>query len=91
MSAKKLGIPFSVRHIGSLLNVFFSDDPPSDITKRGDHALVTKFHLACVNRGLHIAGRGMFALSTAIDESIVDEAISHASAAMADVANEMDA
>lgn len=88
-SAAKLGLPFSVNHIGSLLNIFFVDEPPADITQRTDYAAVTKFHLACLNNGLLIAGRGMFALSTIMDEALIDESVERAAAAMAAVAEEL--
>lgn len=88
-AARTRGLPFSVRQIGSLLNVFFTDAPPDDITARKDHDLVRKYHVACLNRGLVIAARGMFVISTVMDERLIGEVVERASAAMDDVIAEM--
>ena len=87
--AQRLGLPFSVNHAGSLLNIFFTSEAPADITQRDDHALITQFHLACLNHGLSIAGRGMFVISTVMDAELIDEVIDRAGMAMADLAREM--
>lgn len=87
-AAATRGLPFSVRHVGSLLNVFFTDSPPDDITARDDHDEIRKYHVACLNRGLMIASRGMFVISTVMDERLIGEVIERATAAMDDVVAE---
>lgn len=88
-SAAKLALPFSVNHSGSLLNIFFIDNPPDDIKQRDDHEIITKFHLACLNHGILIATRGMFVVSTIMTTELIDETIDRAAMAMSDVAEEL--
>lgn len=88
-SARKYGLPFSVNHSGSLLNIFFSEHTPEDITTREDHRMITKFHLACLNHGVTIASRGMFVLSTIMDSAIIQEALERIDLAMKDLADEI--
>lgn len=88
-AAGKYGLPFSVNHSGSLLNVFFSNHSPDDISAREDHRLITKFHLACLNHGIMIAGRGMFVLSTVMDRKLVDEVLARVELAMKDLSAEL--
>ena len=80
------GLPFSVNHAGSLMNVFFTPTPPAARLVRTDAPTMYRFHLAALNHGLFIAPRGMLALSTVITDKLVDEIITRATAAFADVA-----
>jgi glutamate-1-semialdehyde 2,1-aminomutase len=84
------GLPFSVNHAGSLINVFFTPTPPATRLLRDDAATMYRFHLAALNHGLFLAPRGMLALSTVIDGALVDEVIERAAAAFADVSAEAD-
>ena len=71
-------VPLSTRRVGSLLQVVFDDE-----------RAVPLFHLAALNHGLFFAARGLLALSTVVDEPLVDEAAERAAAALADVAKEL--
>jgi len=86
--AAALGLPFSVRRVGSLLNVYFSSTPPPANLRRNDQALLAKFHLAGMNRGLYFASRGMLVLATVLDDPLLGEVIERAGAALEDVAAE---
>src|SRR5271154_2811009 len=84
--ARQVDLPFSVRHCGSLLNVFFLKDPPAPTIARDDARAVGNFHLAALNQGLFVAPRGMIALSTVITDEVLSEICERAAKAMADVA-----
>jgi glutamate-1-semialdehyde 2,1-aminomutase len=89
-AARQVELPFSVRHCGSLLNVFFLKDPPPATIARDDARAVANFHLAALNQGLFLAPRGMIALSTAITDEVLSEICERAAKAMADVAQAFD-
>lgn len=83
-SAGQHGLPLSLNRCGSLLQVYFDEeDPANEPMDR-----MSAFHLALLNHGVMTASRGMFALSTVMDESLLDEAAQRADAAMEDVARE---
>lgn len=88
-SASKLGLPFSTNREGSMLNVFFQDQAPTQGPLRDDEKEIALFYLAAMNRGLLMATRGMIALSTVMDEARIDDVADRAAAAMADVAAEL--
>jgi glutamate-1-semialdehyde aminotransferase len=48
-------LPFSVRRVGSLLNVFFTVSPPQAAIVRTDSNLMAAFHLPGMNHGLYFA------------------------------------
>ncbi len=85
-AARQLGLPFSVRHYGSLMNVFFLKEPPPATIAREDARTIASFHLAALNQGLFLAPRGMIALSTVITDEVLSEICARAAQAMADVA-----
>ncbi len=85
-AAMAVELPFSVRRIGSLMNVFFLNDPPAPTIARDDAKLIGEFHLAMLNNGLFIAPRGMIALSTVMTEELMNEIVQRASQALQDVA-----
>lgn len=87
-AAARVGIPFSVNRVGSLLQVFLSERPAAVLPERTDLDLMKRFHLAALNHGLFIAPRGMVALSTVMDEAEIDESVARAEDAMRDVASE---
>ena len=88
-AANKHGLPLSINHYGSCLNLYFSEAVPRSSSIREDGELIEKFHLACMNHGLFIAPRGMIALSTVITEKDIAGAVERADMAMCDVAAEM--
>lgn len=73
----ELGLAIQATGMGSLLNLHLLDGPIRDKrdVARANPAHVRLFHLACLNAGLFPAGRGLMCISTAMDESIVDEAL----------------
>ncbi|MEE2776378.1 MAG: aminotransferase class III-fold pyridoxal phosphate-dependent enzyme [Acidobacteriota bacterium] len=87
-AAEEAGIAFSMRRVGSMMSVYFSAEPPSSSMVREDGEIMSRFHLAALNRGLNIAPRGMVVLATVVDDAVVDEAVARASAAMRDVVAE---
>jgi hypothetical protein len=46
-------------------------------------------HLAALNHGVFASGRGMLALSTALDDELLEEVVDRYSAAFADVTAEL--
>ncbi len=85
-AAHQVELPFSVRHYGSLMNVFFLKAPPPATIAPEDARAVASFHLAALNQGLFLGPRGMIALSTAITDEVLSEICERAAKAMADVA-----
>jgi glutamate-1-semialdehyde 2,1-aminomutase len=85
-AASAVELPFSVRRIGSLMNIFFLNDPPKPTIARDDARLIAEFHLAALNHGLFLAPRGLIALSTVMNDDLVSEILERAGAAMQDVA-----
>ncbi len=85
-AARQVGLPFSVRHYGSLMNVFFLKELPPATIAREDARAIASFHLAALNQGLFLAPRGMIALSTVITDEVLSEICARAAKAMADVA-----
>jgi glutamate-1-semialdehyde 2,1-aminomutase len=85
-AARQVGLPFSVRHYGSLMNVFFLKEPPPATIAREDARAIASFHLAALNQGLFLAPRGMIALSTVITDEVLSDICARAAKAMADVA-----
>lgn len=84
-AVKAAGLPISVNHFGSCLNIYFSDTPPQSSIVREDHAIMTKFHHAAMNHGLFLAPRGMIALSTIMTSAHIQEALKSVEAALRDV------
>ena len=87
--AQQLEVPFSVRQVGSLMNIFFTNVAPPATIAREDLRTMAQFHLAALNHGLFIAPRGLIALSTAIGDNLISETCERASRAMTDVARHM--
>ncbi len=85
-AARQVDLPFSVRHYGSLMNVFFLKEPPPATIARDDARAIANFHLAALNNGLFLAPRGMIALSTVITDELLSEICERAAKAMAEVA-----
>jgi glutamate-1-semialdehyde 2,1-aminomutase len=85
-AARQVGLPFSVRHYGSLMNLFFLKEPPPATIAREDARAIAGFHLAALNQGLFLAPSGMIALSTVITDEVLSDICARAAKAMADVA-----
>ncbi len=88
-AARLAGLPLAVNHVGSCLNLYFSETAPESSVVRDDTEIVGKFHLACLNHGLFLAPRGMIALATVFTRNHHEETLERATAAMGDVAAEM--
>ncbi len=88
-AAQRAGLPLSINHFGSCLNLYFSPTVPESSIVREDDEIVSRFHLAAMNHGLFLAPRGMIALSTVTTRQHVEEALERAEAAMQDVAAEI--
>jgi glutamate-1-semialdehyde 2,1-aminomutase len=88
-AAERTGLPLSINHVGSCLNLYFSETAPESSIVRADGEIVGRFHLAAMNHGLFLAPRGMIALSTVFTPAHIEEAIERAEAAMQDVAAEI--
>jgi glutamate-1-semialdehyde 2,1-aminomutase len=86
-AAMAVELPFSVRRVGSLMNVFFLNEPPPPTIARDDAKLMAEFHLAMLNHGLFLAPRGLIALSTVMTDELMNEIIQRASQALHDVAS----
>jgi glutamate-1-semialdehyde 2,1-aminomutase len=85
-AATEAELPFSVRQFGSLMNVFFMNEPPPATIAREDMRTMALFHLAALKHGLFIAPRGLLALSTVVTDELLNEVCERAGKAMADVA-----
>ncbi len=88
-AAEKTGLPLSINHVGSCLNLYFSATAPESSILRADGEMVGRFHLAAMNHWLFLAPRGMIALSTVLTRAHIEEAVARAEAAMRDVAAEI--
>src|SRR5271155_3316421 len=86
-AAMAVELPFSVRRVGSLMNVFFLNEPPPPMIARDDAKLMAEFHLAMLNHGLFLAPRGLIALSTVMTDELMNEIIQRAAQALQDVAS----
>jgi glutamate-1-semialdehyde 2,1-aminomutase len=84
--AAAAGLPFSLRRVGSLINVYFSPEPPEANQVRTDHDLMTRFHLAALNRGVFMVPRGLVNPSTAVTSDDLGIAIDRLGDAIDDVA-----
>jgi glutamate-1-semialdehyde 2,1-aminomutase len=89
-AARHAELPFSVRQVGSLMNIFFLNEPPAATIVRDDSRAIANFHLAALNHGLFVAPRGLIALSTVINDELLNEIIGRAAEAIADVARSAD-
>ncbi len=85
-AARDLELPFSVRQTGSLMNIFFTREPPPATILREDSRQIANFHLAALMHGLFFAPRGLIALSTVIGDELLSEICERAAEAMIDLA-----
>ncbi len=88
-SAAKHGVPYSSRRIGSLMNVWFSEELPASNHVRTDNELATLFHLACMANGIFAVPRTLVNISTATTDEDVKEIIQRLDATFDDMAAEI--
>ena len=74
--AAKLELPLTVPSNGSVMGVYFSRDRLQPGPEVPNPELSQRFHLACLNNGVHMGPGGVIALSTAIDDGIMAGVIS---------------
>jgi glutamate-1-semialdehyde 2,1-aminomutase len=88
-SAAKHGLPYSSRRIGSLMNVWFSDELPAANHVRTDNELATLFHLGCMANGIFAVPRTLVNISTATTDEDVTEIIQRLDATFDEMAAEI--
>ena len=74
--AATLGVPLTVPSNGSVMGVYFTRDRLQPGPEVPNPELSQRFHLACLNKGVHMGPGGVIALSTAIDDGIMAGVIS---------------
>lgn len=76
-AAQKAGVPASVCRDGSLMQMHFTEKKPHDYASTATPyaPLNPLFHLALLQKGIYIAPRGAWALSTVMNEAEIDKAI----------------
>jgi glutamate-1-semialdehyde 2,1-aminomutase len=84
--AASAGLPFSSRRIGSLLNIYFTEQPPQANLLRADASTMRQVHLAGMNHGLYFASPGLLVLSTVMTDADLTEIADRFDAVFADVA-----
>jgi len=85
-AAKEQGLPITSSRYGSLLNIYFQNELPNSVFEIADPEMMTQFHIAGLNYGIFFASRGMFALSTVLEDAHLEEIIDRATMAMKAVA-----
>lgn len=88
-SAARHGVPFSSRRVGSLMNVYMSDELPVANHVRADQELATKWHLACMTNGIFAVPRALVNVSTVTSDADVKEIIDRLDNAFEDLAAEI--
>jgi glutamate-1-semialdehyde 2,1-aminomutase len=88
-AAAAAGLSFSVRRLGSLLNLYFTAVPPAANVVREDASIMRLVHLAGMNHGLYFAPRGLVVLSTVTTDEHIETACGRFAAVFADVAAEL--
>ncbi len=71
------GAPAQVTSIGSLVNIHFTEEKLLDAgaSLAADAETAAAFHLGLLNRGIFIATRGLFAVSTVTTEAEIDQTV----------------
>jgi glutamate-1-semialdehyde 2,1-aminomutase len=90
-AAAGLGLPLVTTGIGSAFGAYLSASVPDPTGPRHDLAMSKLFHLAVIRRGVLIGDGNEFALSSVVDDEVTDEVIDRLTAALHDVADELDA
>jgi glutamate-1-semialdehyde 2,1-aminomutase len=87
--AREVGLPLTINHVGSLLNLFFTESHNGIHHDRDDLDIISCFHLACLDEGLFIAPRGLIALSTIFDDALIEQCLEKAKKAMLQTVREV--
>lgn len=87
-SASSHQLPYSSRRIGSIINIWLTDEPPVVNHVRSDRTLARQFHLACMANGVFATPRTMLNVSTVMTDDDIVEVIQRLDCALADVAGE---
>jgi glutamate-1-semialdehyde 2,1-aminomutase len=85
--AGQLRLPLTVPRIGSVMGLFFTHEPLRAGSEIPNDSLTAAFHLACANNGVHISRDGSFALTTAVDDTALQEIIAGMTNALEQVAD----
>jgi glutamate-1-semialdehyde 2,1-aminomutase len=85
-----LGVPAQVNQIGSLFNIHFASTPVTDYAAlcASDREQIARLHLALLNHGVVLAGRGMGCLSVPIGSAEIDAFVEAARLALSDLSSE---
>ncbi|MGI9657515.1 MAG: aspartate aminotransferase family protein [Gaiellaceae bacterium] len=88
VAVERTGVGGHVTHLGSLVNVHFTDEPPTDagVSWSADADAAAAFHLGLMNRGFFVATRGLFAVSLVTTEDEIDRALAVAEELLAKLA-----
>ena len=84
----RTGSSAHVTHVGSLVNVHFTDEPPTNAgtSWSADADAAAAFHLGLLNRGFFIATRGLLAASLVTTDEEIDAALIAAEQVLAELA-----
>jgi glutamate-1-semialdehyde 2,1-aminomutase len=74
-AGEQLGLRISVTGIGSVGGISFELDQSRHENDPSAIGLSTLFHLACLNEGVALGPGGLFALSTKVDDQVIDKAV----------------
>ena len=80
------GLDLHVTRSGSLLNLWLAPPPPPGASGRADAVAIAALHLAAAVHGVHLAPRGLIALSTVLTDADLTEATERLAAALRDAA-----
>jgi glutamate-1-semialdehyde 2,1-aminomutase len=72
--AAGLGLPITLRQIGSVMGIYFSQEPLFAGPVPNEE-LALSFHLACSNNGIHLGPGGLLALTTGVDDDALHQVI----------------
>ena len=83
------GLPGAVTSCGSLVHLHFEvpGEPQSFRDLNLESGLLARVHLACLEDGVYFAPRGMLNTSTAMNETVVEEAVARFARALGRVAS----
>lgn len=88
-AAAAVGVPFTCRRVGSLLNIYAADEAPVANIIRKDAATMRLIHLAGMNHGMYFASRGLLVLNTQMSDALIDDIGDRFEAVYRDVAAEL--
>ena len=88
LAIERTGVVAHVTHFGSLVNIHFTDEPPTNagVSWSADADTAAAFHLGLMNRGFFTATRGLFAVSLVTTEDEIDRGLAAAEELLAELA-----